>query len=211
MKISYAIPVCNELNEIKKLIPFLLKNKRNDDEIIILYDEKNGNTDVIDYLSTFNYLDNFKIWKEEFDGHFANWKNKLNSYCTGDYIFQIDADEMLSEYLIKNLHNIVEINNNVNLIFVPRINIVDGITNEDIQKWNWKINDKGWINFPDIQPRIYKKNMYWHGKVHERIITGLTGDTTIILPYNEEYCIYHNKTIEKQKKQMDFYTKIEYN
>ena len=32
MKISFAITVCNELQEIKKLLPFILENKRIDDE-----------------------------------------------------------------------------------------------------------------------------------------------------------------------------------
>ena len=44
-------------------------------------------------------------------------KNKLNDYCTGDYIYQIDADEMISEYVIQNLHQILELNPKVDLIF----------------------------------------------------------------------------------------------
>jgi hypothetical protein len=36
MKISYAITVCNELEEIKHLVSFLLLHKREEDEVIIL-------------------------------------------------------------------------------------------------------------------------------------------------------------------------------
>ena len=38
MKISYAITVCNEIEEIKKLIPFLLEHKRDEDEIVVQQD-----------------------------------------------------------------------------------------------------------------------------------------------------------------------------
>jgi hypothetical protein len=200
------------LNEIKRLVPFLLEHKRIDDEIVILYDEKNGNPQILDFLLPYNIKPNIQTWVGfEFQNNFAEWKNKLNSLCIGDYIFQLDADEMISEYLIKNLHNIIENNKNVNLIRVPRINIVEGITQEYINMWGWKIDDNDYINFPDIQPRIYKKNMHWHGKIHERIATGVLGGSSITLPTTNEYCIYHHKTIERQKKQMDFYTKIEYN
>jgi hypothetical protein len=41
MKISYAITVCNELVEIQRLLPFLIENKRKQDEIVIFYDSNN--------------------------------------------------------------------------------------------------------------------------------------------------------------------------
>lgn len=211
MKVSFAIPVCTELHEIKRLVSFLIKNKRIEDEIVILFDEKNGNVEILSELKKYTQLNNFKIVSSnEWNDNFADWKNKLNSYCTGDWIFQLDADEMIDEYLIKNIESIIQENSNVDLIFVPRINTVNNITKDDIKNWNWTINDKGWINFPDIQPRIYKKNMYWYGKVHERIIGKLIGAKNIILPLEEIFCIQHHKTIERQRKQIDFYIKLEY-
>src|SRR6056300_942725 len=103
MKISYAITVCNEEEEIKKLVSFLLEHKRPIDEIVVLYDQKNGKETIIDYLVTLNKLPNFQVWRGFFDGHFADWKNKLTEYCEGDYIVQIDADEIPHEALIGNL------------------------------------------------------------------------------------------------------------
>jgi hypothetical protein len=206
MKISFAITVCNELDEIKKLLPFLLKNKRPGDEIVILYDEKNGNPEVLDYLLPFNIKPNVQTWRGLWwNNNFGEWKNNLNEYCVGDYIYQLDADEMISEYMVKNLHEILSLNPKVDLIFVPRINTVDGITQEHIDKWGWKVNEKGWINFPDYQGRIYKKGMSWYGKVHEKIIGGQVFST---LPYDEVYCIEHYKTIKKQEKQNSLYSKI---
>lgn len=141
MKISFAITVCNELNEIKKLVPFLLEHKRIEDEIVVLYDEKNGNPEILDFLLPFNIKPNVQTWRGfDFGGNFAEWKNKLNSYCSGDYIYQLDADEMISEYMVKNIHEILSLNPKVDLIFVPRINTVNGLTEEHVNKWGWRLS-----------------------------------------------------------------------
>ena len=47
MKISYAITVCNEFIEIQRLLHFLLKHKRYQDEIVILFDKANGDIEEI--------------------------------------------------------------------------------------------------------------------------------------------------------------------
>ena len=206
MKISYAITVCNEMEEIKRLIPFLLERKRIQDEIVILFDEKNGNKEILDFLLPYNIKPNVQTWRSlEWNDNFADWKNLLNGYCSGDYIFQIDADEMISEYMINNLHQILEMNPDVDLIFVPRINTVEGITGNHINMWRWNLNEKGYINFPDRQGRIYRKGMKWYSKVHERIIGG---SKFASLPDDEVYCIQHHKTIERQEKQNKFYNSI---
>jgi|694.fasta_scaffold108432_5 hypothetical protein len=211
MKISFAITVCNELEEIKTLIPFLLENKRVEDEIVILVDtSKEDNGELRGWLNETKQSlilknDPIKIHEDKFQGHFANWKNILNSHCVGDYIFQIDADEMVSEYLVKHLHEILEMNKQVDLIFVPRINTVNGLTEEHVKQWGWKVNEKGWVNFPDAQGRVFRKGMSWYGKVHERIIGGQKFSS---LPLDEEYCILHHKQIGRQEKQNNFYKTI---
>jgi hypothetical protein len=206
MKMSFAITVCNELQEIKKLVPFLLKHKRAQDEIVVLYDETNGNPEVLDFLLPYNKFPNVQTWRcFDWNNNFSDFKNILNGYCKGDYIYQLDADEMISEYMVKNLVQILEMNKDVDLIFVPRINTVEGITEEHIQKWGWRVNENGWINFPDAQGRIYKKGMSWYGKVHEKVYGGQKFSS---LPLDEEYCIEHHKTIERQEKQNNFYKSI---
>ena len=138
MKVSFAITVCNELEEIKRLVPFILKHKRVQDEIVILFDQKNGDQNVIDFLLPYNKLPNVQTWRGlGFNNNFAEWKNKLNDYCVGDYILQLDADEMISEYMIKNVSEIVSLNPEVELFFLPRINTVEGITEEHIKTWGW--------------------------------------------------------------------------
>lgn len=207
MKISYAITVCNELIEIQRLLDFLLANKRKQDEIVVLVDNPGGEDDeMISLLYQYesHNLDHMCVWRSEFEGHFGNWKNKLNSYCKGSYIFQIDADEMLSKELIDNLPDILESNPNNEVYLVPRINTVDGLTQDHIKKWGWNVNQDEWINFPDYQWRIYKNDtkIIWINKVHERL-SGF--NTYATLPTAVEYCLLHHKTIEKQEKQNIFY------
>lgn len=141
MKISFAITVSSEFIEIKRLLTFLIENKRVEDEIVILFDEKNGNKETKEFLESFNDMLNVKIiYDLGFNYNFAEWKNKLNSHCTGDFIFQLDADEMISEYMVKNVNEIISLNPETELYFLPRINTVDGITQEHINKWGWNVS-----------------------------------------------------------------------
>lgn len=206
MKISYGITVCNELEEIKRLVPLLIENKRIEDEIIILFDDKNGSQEVLDFLLPFNKLPNVQTWRGlVFVNDFAIWKNKLNGYCSGDYIFQLDADELITKELILNLPEVIESNPEVDLFVFPRINTVKGITDEHIKMWGWRMDDNGRINFPDWQGRLYKKGLNWHGKVHEKIVGAKTYS---LMPKDEGYCLIHEKTIERQERQNNLYSKI---
>jgi hypothetical protein len=202
MKISYAITVCNELEEVKRLVNFLLSNKRKQDEIVILFDEENGTDEVFDYIESQVY--DCEVFCEKFKGHFADWKNELTSHCTGNYIFQIDADELPNEELINGLPYILEINQDVDVFRVARINTVTGITDEHIRKWGWSVNSNGWINFPDYQWRIYKNDpsIKWKNKVHE-VLEGYK--TTTLLPAEEFFSLYHPKTIDRQERQNKYY------
>jgi hypothetical protein len=211
MKISYAIPVCNELMEIQRLISFLSQTKRDEDEIVIFYDETNGTKEVREYLKsivsglTYNPIEDYPIrwYPYEFDGHFGNMKNHLTSLCSGDYIFQIDADELPHAILMENIHDILELND-IDVIVVPRVNTVEGLTPQHIQKWGWQVNENGWVNWPDYQWRIYKNSddIKWVNKVHEK----LEGYKTISnLPLDASMALYHPKTIERQEKQNNYY------
>ena len=203
MKISYAITVCNELMEIQRLISFLLQTKQPDDEVVVLFDSTNGSDEVKDYLMSASERGGFKWYDYPFDGHFGNMKNHLTSLCSGDYIFQIDADELPHAVLMENIHDILELND-IDVIVVPRVNTVEGLTDEHIQKWGWNVNENGWVNWPDYQWRIYKNSIdiKWVNKVHEK----LDGYTTISnLPNDGTMALFHPKTIKKQEKQNNYY------
>ena len=205
MKISYAITVKDELNELQRLVDFLIDKKRTEDEIVILYDSKGGSKAVEEWLRANSVASQeYRWYSSKFNNNFADHKNYLNMLCTGDYIFQIDADEIPHENLIEKLPSILEHNSSVDLYVVPRVNTVTSLTQEHIQKWGWNINENGWVNWPDYQTRVYRKSpeIKWVNKVHER----LGGHKQFAyLPIEEDWALYHPKTIERQEKQNNNY------
>jgi hypothetical protein len=171
---------------------------------VVLYDETNG-----DPIIKSNLLKNptIQFHSGKFDGHFANWKNQLTDYCDGDYIFQIDADEIPDKQLITSLSKIIEGNPDNEVYLVPRVNTVEGLTNEHIKKWGWRVDDKGWVNWPDYQWRIWKNKseIKWVNKVHEKL-EGF--NTYASLPPMKELALYHPKEIQRQEKQNEYYNTL---
>jgi len=207
MMISYAITVCNEFVEIQRLVNFLRTNKRQQDEIVVLFDQKNGTEEVASWLTKQSKYPNFQFWRGFFDNHFADWKNKLSEYCNGDYIFQIDADELPNDILIESIPKILESNPNNDVYLVPRVNTVLGLTTEHINKWRWNVDDEGRVNWPDYQWRIWKNKpeIKWINKVHEK----LDGFNTYApLPALTELSLMHPKTIGRQEKQNEYYSSL---
>ena len=204
MKISYAIPVCNEYREIEYLLEYLTKHKREQDEIVVQCDQGNTTSEVYEVLKQYPDI---KIIEFALDKDFASFKNNLKDNCSGDYFFQIDADEYPEEYLMDTIEWVVNNNPKTDIFWVPRINKVEGLTQEHINKWGWNVDDQKRVNFPDYQCRILKnvKRIKWKNKVHE-VLTG--HKTESHLPANKEFCIYHLKNIERQEKQNEFYNTI---
>jgi len=200
MKISYGITVHNEHEELNQLLELLIENIDSQDEIVIVDDYSNEDTqNVIKKYNTEHY-------QRKLDGDFASHKNFVIEKCTGDYVFHIDADEYPNVILIQQLKKILEINQ-VDLIWVPRVNTVEGITDEHLKQWHWRTTEQGWINYPDYQSRIFRnrEDIRWKRPVHEQI----TGCKTYAhLPPQEELSLYHPKTIHKQELQNQLYSAI---
>ena len=207
MKISYAITVCNELEEITRLLNFLIKAKRKEDEIVILFDKKKGTPEVWQRISELKGDDCCSYHAKTFKHHFADWKNQLTKLCTGDYIFQIDADELPHEILIEKLPQILEGNPDNEVYLVPRVNTVSGLTTEHIEKWRWNVDSQDRVNWPDYQWRIWKNKpeIKWKNKVHE-VLEGHMNFSC--LPSMEELALYHPKDIKKQEKQNNYYNTL---
>ena len=215
MKISYAITVCNEFVEIQRLITFLLKNKRPQDEIVVqmdlskddIKDQPEDKNQVFAYLMKHNTQGNIRVVFFTLNNDFATFKNNLTQECKGDYIFQIDADEIPCTPILESLPLLLEQNPDVEVYLVPRVNEVAGLTDEHIKKWGWNVNSEGWVNWPDYQWRIYKNvpNIKWKNKVHE-VLDGFKQYAH--LPMEEDYSLYHPKTIEKQIKQNNYYNTL---
>jgi hypothetical protein len=207
MKISYAITVCNEFVEIQRLIGFLLENKRDEDEIVVLYDSVNGDSEVEAFLRSRSVNLDFMWHSGEFNNHFAEWKNKLSTLCSGDYIFQIDADEIPNDLLIERLPELLKSNQHNEVFLVPRVNTVSGLTQEHIDKWRWNVDKDDRINWPDYQWRIWKNKpeIKWINKVHEKLEGYKTYSPLPALP---DLALYHPKDIKRQEKQNNYYNTL---
>jgi len=204
MKISYAVPVCNEYKEIEYLLEYLTKHKREQDEIVVQCDQGNTTSEVYKVLKQHPDV---KVIEFALNKDFSSFKNNLKDNCSGDYIFQIDADEYPEEYLMNTIEWLIKNNPGTDVFWVPRINTVRGLTDEHIKKWGWRVDPDGKVNFPDYQCRILKnvKRIKWKNKVHE-ILTGHKTESQ--LPANEEFCIYHPKDIKRQENQNEFYNTL---
>ena len=204
MTISYAILTHNEGEYIETLLSFLTTHKRAEDEIVIVDDFSD---DELTKATLAKYKDQITLQYRVFDGD-ATQKNYLNSLCTKDYILQLDADELVGEEFIKMLPELLDLNNTVDLFIMPRINTVEGLTQEWASKWRWNVNEKGWVNFPDWQMRLYRNCDWvkWEGLLHSKI----EGYKTFInLPQSELFCILHPKQLDRQIAQNTLYDKIE--
>ena len=205
MKISYSILTHNETKSLEKLLRFLVKWKDEGDEIVIL-DDFSDNQKTEELLDFYVSAHDIVFEQRNLLGDYSGQKNYLKSMCSGDYSFNLDADEMITRWFIKNVHSILE-ENPIDLFFLPRINTVEGLTQEHVRYWGWNVNEEGWVNFPDWQGRLFKNrpNIKWEKPVHE-MIAGF--QTYAHLPTEKPFCIRHNKTIEKQEQQNKFYSKI---
>lgn len=205
--ISWAVTTKNEGAYIQDLLNQLIPYCETTGDEIVVVDDYSDDEFTRSILDANHSLGNIKLYQHHLNNDFATHKNFLSEQCTGDYIFQIDADETFHPNLLTYLHDIVD-NNDIDLFLIPRVNVVTGLTDEDIQRWGWQVNENGWVMFPDYQHRLFRnhKDIRWEGKVHERIV----GHKTIApLPAEEEWALYHIKDIERQRKQNDYYSTLQ--
>ena len=202
MKISYGITVHNEAEELQKLLEVLNENIDKEDEIVVCVDGDDEKVEAV-LGESLDSWQHYIVYKRKLDGNFADHKNSVIEKSSGDYIFHIDADEYPNKILLQQLKEILTIND-VDLIWIPRVNTVDGFTQEDVQKWGWRVDEKGWVNYPDYQARVFRnrEDIRWTRPLHE-YITGCK--TYAHLPPHEELSLYHPKTKEKQEQQNKFY------
>lgn len=205
MNLSYLVTVHNEDDSLKKCLDTILEYKNKEDDIVIL-DDFSDNSKTREILKNIEGTFNVKIYEHALDKNYGSHKNFGNQKCDGDWIFQIDGDEIPNPNLIVNIKSIIEINPTVELIYVPRINDFIGVTEKDAMQWGWKLTScdacegRPIINWPDYQSRIYKRDperIKWNRKLHEKI-TGFSSYTT--LPADYDLALYHDKTIETQLK-----------
>jgi len=210
--ISFLIFVHNEGRELatllSKLRPWL--DSHTEDELVIV-DDFSTDEDTKEVLRT----SGAKVIQHSLNNDFGAHKNFGNEQCSKDWIFQIDADEYPTEALLENIKELIRMNPNVELYRLPRVNLVRGLTSEHAQKWGWQVY---WLDeYPNIpcvnrndhQGRLYRNEpsrIKWIRPVHE-VVVGHVGVATI--PFDPEFSLIHDKTIARQEKQNEFYSKIQ--
>jgi glycosyltransferase involved in cell wall biosynthesis len=217
MKISYLITVHNETAELARVLTQLYSAIHNTDDEVVLLDDFSENEETKKILafhplfSTSSRLG--RVIQHKLNGDFGCHKTFGSRQCVGDFIVQLDADEYLSQPLLENMHELLNANPKVELFRVPRVNIVRGLTAEDSRKWGWRVYympefpDLPIVNWEtDYQARIYKNDpkIYWYKSLHETI-TG--AEYVAVLPLDIDYAIIHDKTIDRQRAQNEFYNK----
>lgn len=204
MKISYCTSVHNEHQELNRLLTQLIEGIDDEDEIIIQGDQGKVTDEVVSVLHKFKRDPRVQYIEYPLNKDFATFKNNLLKHCKGDYFVNIDADETIAPFLLKNIKNLLEENPDIDLFRVPRINIVEGLTRDYLFEQKWTLNNQGWINFPDFQSRIGKRkeSIFWINPVHE-VLHG--AQTRADLPMEPDYCLIHEKTISRQIEQNNFY------
>ena len=205
--ISFAITAWNEHVELERLLDQLITIIKPNDEIIVQLDNS-ATSEVRKVAEKYNVGYKFEYHRiySSLNGDFAAFKNNIKHHCTRDWVFFIDADEYLSDGLADNIHTVLNMNKGiVDVISLPRINTVEGLTREHIDKWRWFVDDNGWVNYPDYQTRICanKKDIEWKNKVHERLMGWKT-----IANLPEGYELVHPKDIKRQEKQNQFYNTL---
>ena len=194
--ISFAITACNETFELQRLLKQLERCTIEGDEIIIQVDTPNVSQEMMELLSKTEGVE--RVFSE-LNKDFATFKNNIKNRCSKEYIFFIDADEEVTQDQIHLIRYIMENNPKIECFLVPRINTVLGLTQEHIRQWRWKVNEEGWVNFPDYQFRLCKNKpeIHWVNKVHERLVGY---EFVSQLPAEGILALQHHKTIEKQEK-----------
>ena len=189
--ISYAILTHNEDTSLEKLLSIIHQYKKCEDEIVIV-DDNSTNEKTNKILSSY-----VNVHRRQMDGDYAEQKNFLNSKCSKDYIFQLDADEYPSNRLISSIKNLINKHPSIDLFGIPRANTIIGLTPKHIKKWKWKPDTYNRLNYPDYQGRLYKNTntLRWYRPLHEHIIGH---ETLYKLKPNTGFDIIHHKSLEKQ-------------
>ncbi len=179
--ISYAITVCNEAKDLDRLLTYLQDYVQAGDEIVVQADQNNVTEEVKSVIAAHRqHITTYAEHPLNFD--FAQAKNHLNSLCKGDYIFQLDADEIPQQWLMEHLTEIIAQKPWVGLFKLPRINLLQDADGHADERVAW----------PDYQGRIYKNTprISWRRPLHERI----HGHWFYWhLPKEDQYAILHFK------------------
>jgi glycosyltransferase involved in cell wall biosynthesis len=140
MLISIAVCTHNEGIVLRDLLTKLVAAKNSPlkglhSYEIIVVDDFSDDPETLSAL--YDFAKEVRFERHRLNGDFATHKNEMNSFCKGEWILNLDADEFLSDDLLHNLPLILEANPAVEAYWLPRINTVEGLTLDHVVKWGW--------------------------------------------------------------------------
>jgi glycosyltransferase involved in cell wall biosynthesis len=209
-KVSYLVTCSTETDTLERLLTRIV-SILGDDQLLILQDESSKSEDTDEIIKI--YFDDHRVglYAHPLNKDYGGHKNYGIEKCKGDWIFQIDGDEMPPESLLgENLHALIDSNPSIEAYAMPRINAWHGLTPEHAKQWGWGLDMSPTYGrlraaWPDYQWRLFKNapHIRFQKRLHERIegFKSYAG-----LPTEEEWALYHDKTIETQVK-----TNLRYN
>lgn len=183
IQLSAAVIVFNEERNIGRCLASLQGIA---DEIIIV--DSHSTDKTVEICNAYNA----KVYQQDFLGY-AEQKNYANSLCTYTHIISLDADEVVSENLKKE---ILSIKNN----FAADAYELNRLTNY-AGKW---VHHCGW--YPDRKIRIFKKEVaHWAGpRLHET----LQVNSKNIIRLKSDLLHYSFHSEEDHLKQIEKFTNI---
>jgi hypothetical protein len=201
--ISFLITASDETEELKQNLKIINIFKELNDEVIILLDQDKFNEEILEIAKKNSDRTIFKC----LNFNFSEFKNFGISECKYSNIFHVDADEVLNGFLISYIRKIISNNKEISGIHIPRINLIEGASEKDLENLKFSFNEKKWINWPDYQPRFINRdsNINFVNKVHE---TFSDFSKNIFLEAHPAFAILHIKSLEKQIKQNKLYESI---
>jgi len=199
MKYSICMITLNDIECIEKtlqnLCPFI-----NDEFIIIDGGSSDGTLELIEkYANNYNIM----LFSESWNDDFSYQKNLAIEKAKNKWILWVDADETYEYVFLCQLPWYIwdAERNGVDCIYVPRINTIEGLPDEELQKYTqeqgWQMSGFRWINYPDTQQQIFKSNCKFVGRSHERIV-GASRESSLVGQH-----ILHPKTKDRQQRGLD--------
>ncbi len=187
MKISAVV---NTFNEEKNIVRCLDSVRQFVDEVVVTDMYSTDNTVMLAKKS------GAKVFYHENTGYVEPARNFALAKAGGDWIFLIDADEVLPETLGEKLRRLAE-HADYDFYRLPRKNLI-------FKKW---IQHSGW--WPDHQIRFFKKDkVTWGDDIHSIPITEGKG---MDLPPEEKNALVHYNydSVEQFVARLNRYSGIE--
>lgn len=202
MNISFGITVKDEF-EVFNLIKYISCFLKEGDQIVTLRDSDKPH--IHDELIKQEYPW-VRSYYRPLNNNFAEQKNWLINLCEhGELVMLLDADELPSYELMRNIHEIPNIYRGADAFAFPRINIYAGLQKTDATDLG--LDDQNRFHFPDYQRRFFKnkRNILYSGELHET----LRGYSYCYdIPYSSKCFLIHCKTVERQCEGNKLYSEI---